>query len=156
MTKLKIDSNKKNNKQTIKLSGLMNENSIFESVDFSDSNEIVLDLGGISLINSIGIRGWLKWCQSLPKDKSLHIVNAPKSMIDQANMLSNFFPKHAQINSLELPYFCDNCEKSHSAFFELSPPLNVNAVPSTSICPYCKKIAQLDIVKESYFNFLKY
>ena len=155
MTKLKMSSEKKSEKQTIKLTGVMNENSNFDSVDFSDSNEIILDLGGVSLINSIGIRGWLKWCQSLPKDKPVQIINAPKAMIDQANMLSNFFPKQAKILSLELPYFCDNCEKTHSLFFEIGSNLKSNDVPTTSMCPHCKKTAQLDIVQESYFNFLK-
>ncbi len=155
MKGFKTNSIIKDNSLVISLSGVMNEDAKFEPIDLSKASELVLNLSGITLINSIGIRNWLKWSAGFPTDRKIKLTNVPKAMIDQANMLSNFFPKNSVFESFEVPYYCASCEKSHSVFYEIQAANTAEQVKDSGSCPKCGSATELDVLKESYLRFLK-
>ena len=155
MKGFKTESILKNSSLVISLSGVMNEDAKFDPLDLSKASDFVLNLSGITLINSIGIRNWLKWSGHFPADKKIKLVNVPKAMIDQANMLANFFPKNSVFESFEVPYFCTSCEKSHSVFYESQNTKTIESVKDEGTCPKCGSATELDVLKESYLRFLK-
>ena len=152
MSSFKLEVKKHNKEVRLVFSGSLNEQATLEDFDFATAESILIDLKDIQAINSVGVRTWLGFARKLPKDKKVIFQNLPKVWVDQCNMIKNFIPENLQIESLEIPYFCETCEKTTKVNTAAS---QIEKVSPVMDCASCKKSAILDILPEQYFKFLK-
>lgn len=61
------------------------------------------DLSGITLINSTGVRAWMKALQEL--ELEVTYVNCSQVVVEQANMVRGFLGNKAYVESVLLPCF---------------------------------------------------
>ncbi|MEZ4265021.1 MAG: hypothetical protein R3F39_01490 [Myxococcota bacterium] len=117
---------------------------------------VVLDLGAIARINSVGVRDWMIWLKSLSEGgRRVVLVDCSPAMMDQVNLVRNF-TQGAWVDSFLAPYFCDRCDLERDE--RLDPVAlrrsGVEQAPEIT----CGKPAcglSFDDVEEGYFAFLQ-
>ena len=103
------------NKMNLYFYGNLDENFDFGNLEFGEVAQIVFDFGNVELINSVGIKKWLLGI-ALIGETYPHLRfsyrNCPRIIIDQINGVSGFLPPNTPVESLLLPFYCENCGKS--------------------------------------------
>lgn len=149
--------------KTILFKGVVDEYADFSKLDVSGDSRLVFDLGGVRLINSLGIRSWTNWLKSLGR-RAIVFRRCSKPIVDQMNILEGFVPLLAIVESFFVPYHCGNCDNVSQLLFksgvEFTPgtadqPERVSA-PEKVICEKCRGPMELDVIEPRYFRFLKY
>lgn len=127
------------------------ETMFVEVLDRLDSIDTVeVDFGRVQNISSVGVRGWLYFKQKI-SDRHVVLTNVSPSIVRSASTINNFADGF-ELRSMQLPYFCDNCELEHE---ELVSVVN-GQEPSTEpiSCPKCGSLMEFDDFP-NYFAFLK-
>lgn len=143
----------------IRLNGLLqNDEKALTSLRIPGTCEVHLHLGQLRGINSLGVRAFVNWISSLPNEKII-IHNAPKSFIDQANMVDGFFPARARIRSFYVPYFSENTNEEVQALFSIGINFylyeGVWKFSFPEIYDSRGRLMSVDIQPERYFKFLE-
>jgi hypothetical protein len=100
--------------------------------------ELRLDLGGITRINSGGVRAWIQWLATLPATTACHVDHCSFAVTQQAVSIANFLP--GEVHGFAVPYYCDAC--GHDDLLQVEPP---TAPPEGRPCSACGATAQLDM-----------
>lgn len=152
MKRLTINKQVLPNELVIELIGAIDEDADFKELLGLEQKTIVFDFDKVSMINSCGIREWIKFLEKLPE--AIHIVykNCPQIIIEQINMVHGFFRKGASIESFYAPYYCEECGKEHKAPLKAEQVKNRKA-PKID-CPVCGKEMDFDAIEAQYFSFL--
>ena len=139
------------------LTGAVDEHASFPSSE--NFTEIIsLDLTGVKVINSVGIRSWLRWFGEMP-DKEFRFVNCPKAVVMQMNMVDGFLPKNSTVESFHVPYYCESCDQELDVLFNTGKEVRVEdgeiviKYDSSHVCEDGSQ-AELDVNKDKYFRFL--
>jgi hypothetical protein len=101
------------NELKVEFSGAINEDADFKSLDSFDQSSISFDFGKVDMINSCGIREWIKFIEKVPETSQIIYRNCPQIIIEQLNMVHGFFKKGSIIESFCAPYFCETCDKEN-------------------------------------------
>lgn len=157
MGQLKVNENRKGAQLTLEFFGHVDEDADFNKYKLDGASDITLDLGGITAINSCGIREWIKWIRGAPTGAKLTYSKCQKAIVDQINMVGGFLPKGAVVQSFYVPYFCEGCETVTAVLLSNgkefgSGPLKVG---ESIACSNCTKPANLDVVQSQYFRFIQ-
>ncbi|TMQ03202.1 MAG: hypothetical protein E6J90_35670 [Deltaproteobacteria bacterium] len=142
--------------EALVISGPIDESSrLLELLDRSRDGRLVLDLGGVTFINSLGVRDWIRMQAAAQRAGiaiELHRVAEP--VIHQLNMI--IATRGARVASFFAPYACDRCGREDSllidaiaharALAQLSPP--------TMPCAECGADMAFNDFPERYFSFL--
>jgi anti-anti-sigma regulatory factor len=144
------------------LKGAIDEDSRLLDVDISNvEKELVLDLAGISHINSVGIRSWINWIGQAQQGRQLVFRRCPRIFVMQMNMVADFLPLGTRIESFYVPYFCETCDEESEVLFTLGKDIEVGADGSTKVLynargtcknPDCE--IDIDTNEGRYFRFL--
>src|SRR4051812_10372568 len=102
----------------LQISGGVDEDANFQQIDTGAYKSIVLDLAGITGINSVGIREWMKWIKTFNAEVQFTIRRCPKIIVDQINMVAGFLPPKAMIESFFVPYYSDASGSEKMILFE--------------------------------------
>ena len=99
---------RKDSEKTIELffSGKLDNDRLLPSLETHSKNEVVIELEGLELINSVGIRGWINWTREFAPAR-LKLRNCPKIFVDQINLVAGFLPADAVVESFFVPYYCE-------------------------------------------------
>lgn len=138
-------------------SGPIDEEAQFPSVD-SMGSDVVVDLKEVSSINSVGIRAWIMWFADF-QDTTFTFVNCPKALVMQMNMVEGFLPPKSKVNSLEVPFYCEDCDEEKEVLFQVGKDVKVEGgqvkldYDKTKICGEdCDP--ELDVSEVKFFRFL--
>lgn len=140
----------------VEIGGQIDEDANFSSLELSHE-KIYLDLSEIQAINSCGIREWIKWIKTAPKNSYFIYSKCPKVIVDQINMVAGFLPQNGHVESFYVPYYCDESGEEKMVLFEqgkevkgseLVPPENIKSDESG-------EVMEMDVIEEKYFKFLK-
>ena len=138
-------------------SGHIDENSTFPIFN-SLKGKVEIDLKDIKSINSVGIRAWIKWFSSF-QGVNFVFLNCPKSIVMQMNMVEGFLPDHSSIESINVPFYCEDCDKEIEVLFSVGNEIIVEDgkvqlhYDKNSVCPKgCDP--ELDVNESKYFKFL--
>lgn len=71
---------------------------------------LVINLKGVSRINSSGVRNWINAIKSLAGMMQIEFVECSRAIVDQLNMINNFAAS-GRVVSFYAPYYCEECEK---------------------------------------------
>lgn len=145
------------------LIGKIDENSNFKEIKLPQANQLMIDLQGIYHINSMGLKNWSIWVKNLPKyPGGIGLRNCPKVVVNQINILEGFLPSGATVESIEVPFFCDEC-KTESNYLAVRGKdyIEKTADQSEKIlmqfikkCEKCGSTAHADIIEMKHFKFL--
>jgi hypothetical protein len=158
---LKVASDIKGTEQLLTFEGSIDEDVADITAPQASMASYIIDLNGITLINSIGIRTWCEWIQRFPAGKPIRLKRVPKAVVTQINSVKGFLPVDAKVESVYLPLFCDKCEKQSNVLVECKGMAVVSkeaiaAVLKGSLSAICKESAcesEPDVNLERYFNF---
>ena len=114
---------------------------------------IVIDLSEVSRINSTGVREWLHFIRNVDTSK-LTFVNISPAMVQQIAMVANILPVD-RIESLALPFLCDECDHEHTMYVKTAEALETAEKPR--VCPNCDTADALvfDDLVEVYLGWVK-
>jgi len=140
----------------VEFTGAFDENANFPALLGKLSGAVVFDLGGISRINSAGIREWIAFLRALrPRVSDLVFTHCTPPFVTQLNSIYNFRGT-ARIESFFAPYVCRKCgseeaklllAKNLSKQRDLSPP--------AFACEECGHSMDLDETADRFFSFLR-
>jgi hypothetical protein len=142
-----LDFRMENGGTRIVVRGRLTEDSRLEDLLPHAVGSVTLDLAGVNRINSAGVREWMGFMRSLPRDTHVTLENCPVAFVHQLNMIAGF-AAGAEIRSFAIPYFCAGCGETAEVVAPLAGPR------PTPPCPRCGKPFQPDVIEEEYFSFL--
>jgi anti-anti-sigma regulatory factor len=106
--------------------------------------KVVMHLGGVRSISSLGVRAFENFVQALPADVVL--VHVSPAIASQLTMIPNLCGERTTVESAKLPFTCPTCgaEKTHSVPFRAQA--NVEHAPKCA----CGALMELDGLPEQY------
>ena len=116
--------------------------------------EAVLDVSGITRINSSGVRQWIHFVKSVPETVQISLEGCPLVVINQINMIANFLgASRIKVKSLVVPFACVTCGNSAEELREAERLAKEGIVGSPS-CPECGSEMEPDVLQSEYLAFL--
>ena len=98
--------------------GKIDENMQFSTVKVPPAQIMIFDFADVLMINSIGIREWVRWIRQLPGNVIMKFRRCPRAVVEQINILEGFLPKGARVESFFVPYYCEKCDQTHNVLYE--------------------------------------
>ncbi len=113
-------------------------------VEAARSHKVVMHLGGVRSISSLGVRAFESFIEELSKGEVI-LIHVSPAIANQMIMIPNLCPR-AKIESAKLPFACPSCgeEKAHSV------PWRANAHIEHAPTCTCGAVMQLDGMPEQY------
>lgn len=137
---------------TFKFSGSINEDFTFKNLIGERSSKYIFDLESVSLLNSCGIREWIKFINELPEDSELEYHNCPTVVVLQMNMVKGFLTSNAKVVSFYAPYYDEEADEEVKILLTTEQVVDGKA-------PEIKNDAgeelEFDGIEATYFKFLK-
>jgi hypothetical protein len=132
----------------LNFSGEISIDSNFPILNLRGVSQLNLDVGGVTYINSAGLRKWLMWSGDVNKNHpnlTFVMFSAPLILLRQISSIENFMPKNSKLASLYVPYFCEACDDNHNRLLEAgkdfrfpTTPLEIkNKINESTPCPKC-------------------
>jgi hypothetical protein len=149
--KLSINSRITGDEVHVELIGVIDEDSIFDKIKSLKMNKFVFDFNQVNMINSCGIREWIKYLQELD-EVGIKYINCPQIIIEQVNMVHGFIRKGIVVESFFAPYFCPNCDTEKKILLKNTEVANSKA--PVKQCNTCKSDLEFDAIEKQYFSFL--
>ena len=103
------------------------------------------------MINSCGIREWIKYIQEV-EGADVFYVNCPQIVIEQVNMVHGFIRKGIVVESFYAPYYCVGCDVAKKILLKSSEMISLKA--PIIHCDECKNVLEFDAIEKQYFSFL--
>jgi hypothetical protein len=139
------------------VAGSIDEASNFvRLLDHAQDGRLVLDLGGITFINSLGIREWIRMQQAAERARlRLELLRVAEPIVHQLNIMPAARGVSI-VTSFFAPYYCDNCDQDHAVLLDVRTHGTQLArkQPPPVTCPDCKRALELGEPPELYFTFL--
>lgn len=149
--KLSINSRIIGDEVHVELIGVIDEDAIFDKIQKLHMNKFVFDFNKVSMINSCGIREWIKYLQEIG-EAEIKYINCPQIIIEQVNMVHGFIRQGIVVESFFAPYFCTNCDTEKKILLKTFEVVNFKAPIKT--CSTCKNDLEFDAIEKQYFSFL--
>ncbi|MFT7621396.1 MAG: hypothetical protein ACI9WU_000559 [Myxococcota bacterium] len=135
----------------LSLAGVVDERSDLSPLTAVTSGTLILDLAGVSRINSFGVGRWISAMQELSPDVVVRWDGVSTVMVAQLNMIANFAGP-AEIRSFYAPYFCGACDAERAVLLERAG-LTQPRAPKEQ-CPECGGALEFDDLEEDYLGGL--
>ncbi len=128
----------------VTISGKIDERFDPSAILDDAGGKVVMHLGGVRSISSLGVRAFQTLVHALPHE--IVLIHISPAVANQLAMIPNLMPARAHVESAKLPFVCPQCgdEQQHSVPFA--------AGASTSHAPRCScgAVMELDGVAEQY------
>jgi hypothetical protein len=141
---------------TVTLKGHIDEDATFNNVQLAGANKVVVELDGVTSINSCGIREWIKWVRTAPPGTAIIYRKCPKVIVDQINMVSGFLPETGKVESFYVPYYSEATGNEKMILFSEGVQFkNGEIYPPTDIKDDSGEPMEMDVIEAKYFKFLQ-
>ena len=155
MSKFNIVISQVENKKTVHIEGVLDEDFIFSKYPLSEADEVEFFLGKLKNINSCGIREWINWMGTI-KSVKIKLIECPKIIVDQINMVQGFISKNALVESFYVPYFNEEAGTEKNVLFSLGKEYTNSEINfPKEITDESGRPMELDVIESKYFKFLK-
>jgi DNA-directed RNA polymerase subunit RPC12/RpoP len=115
------------------------------------------NLAGVSYINSIGIRNWVKFLSSHP-GVDFEFSYCPEAFLDAAAIFDHLLgPKRdpLSLKSGKVPFVCEQCDHDWSLVFAQEDLVPESKRKNLQVqCPNCSSKVPLDSTESSYLHLL--
>lgn len=139
------------------LSGAIDESAaLHELVGRAAGGRLTLDLAGVTFINSLGVRDWIRMQASAQRaGLTVELRRVAEVLVHQLNMIIAT-RGNAAVTSFYAPYACDACGREESLLIDAvgnrAALMSMQAPPMT--CPECGAQMAFNDFPERYFSFL--
>ncbi len=138
----------------LELTGYLDENTVFPEIINSPKAMIVIDLGGIKYINSLGVRAWIKWISGNQK-ATFVFENCPTVIITACNMFSIFFPKNSTVKSFFVPFYSESSGEERSVLLKYGVDFDEKGVRTPkNILDSQSAPMKPEFIESHYYKFL--
>lgn len=140
------------------MTGWLDERAELPELEEPSVGDVVVDLGAVTTVNSIGVRNWMQWQESLGAERNLILINCAPVVVKQINILDGFLNKRTKVESIFVPYFCEDCgyeEVKLLNIAEVKQSAGLSDVVESYKCPECSMNMALDMIKSQYLAFIK-
>jgi hypothetical protein len=136
--------------------------AIDESARLSDllaharDRRLVLDLGGITFINSLGVRDWIRMQAAAQRGEiAIELRRVSEPLVHQLNMIIATRGS-ARVTSFFAPYACDACGREDSLLIDaIAHARKLSQLePPDMPCSECGSQMAFNDFPERYFSFL--
>ena len=140
---------------SVEIKGEINENADFSELRRQLYGDVVLQLDGISRINSCGVREWVNFVRGLDAVGSLYFARCSPTVVLQLNTIYNFRGR-ARVVSFLAPYVCEVCHVDEYKLLDVNEHFHDRQHPSVPAfrCERCGGVLMFDELPERYFSFL--
>lgn len=117
---------------------------------------LVLDLGGVTFINSVGVRDWIRMQAAAQRaGVAIELRRLAEPLVHQLNMIIATRGT-AKVTSFFAPYTCDACGRDEAILLDVADQaaaLGRREAPAVA-CPECGARMAFNDFPERYFSFL--
>lgn len=139
------------------LTGAIDETAVLHELPARAFNgRLILDLAGITFINSLGVRDWIRMQAAAQKAHlAVYLNRVSEPLVHQLNMIIAT-RGNATVTSFFAPYACDACGREESLLIDAIANAErlVRLDPPPMICPECGAQMAFNDFPERYFSFL--
>jgi len=141
----------------VTMAGIIDERAdLVSALSAAMASEVVIDLAGVTFINSLGVRQWIRFLATARDRRiAVRLRRVSEPMIHQLNMI-DAARVSARVESFFAPYACDRCGREDTALLDAvtdSASLSRTGAPSLP-CPECSGVMVLNDFPQRYFLFL--
>lgn len=156
MGNFKAEKTQSASEYTVTVQGHIDEDATFNGIDLGGASKVVVDLGGVTAINSCGIREWVKWIRSAPPAAPVIYRNCPKVIVDQINMVSGFLPETGKVESFYVPYYNDASGNEKMILFKDGVEFKGKEIfAPQEVKDEGGEVMEMDVIEAKYFKFLQ-
>lgn len=140
----------------VELDGQIDERCELIPIAKQISGAATIDLRGVSFINSIGVREWIKMLHQLTdQGVKVRLRNCSEALVHQFNMIIEA-QAGAEVESFYAPYECDSCGNEASMVIEVAASRDalIAGTPPDLPCPECGKPMAFSELADRYLLFL--
>jgi anti-anti-sigma regulatory factor len=139
------------------LSGAIDETAgLMDLLGRAENGSLVLDLAGVTFINSLGVRDWIRMqAQATQRGVKMELRRVAEVLIHQLNMIIATRGT-ARVTSFFAPYACDRCGREESLVVDAvaNAAQLAQLQPPPMTCPECGGQMAFNDFPERYFSFL--
>jgi anti-anti-sigma regulatory factor len=139
------------------LSGAIDETAgLMDLLGRAENGLLALDLAGITFINSLGVRDWIRMqAAATQQGIQIELRRVAEVLIHQLNMIIATRGT-ARVTSFFAPYACDRCGREDSLVIDAIAhgPQLAQLQPPPMTCPECAGPMAFNDFPERYFSFL--
>lgn len=152
---LKVAKTQNADATIVMLSGTIDDGDDFETLIGPLNPKAVFDGAKVTRINSVGVKNWIKYFESMPKKKvRFSFENLSSPLVEQVNMIRNF-TCNGEVKSIIAPFRCEKCDQDIAQTLTTKSLLDNKLVLPTVKCPKCGQNAEFDDMPDEYFRFLR-
>lgn len=138
----------------VRMSGSIEESVDFEKLIGAVQGELIINCKGVSRINSVGVKAWIKYFQSVAASGTqLRFVECSTAIVEQINLISNF-TCGGNVESIFVPFACGGCGAELVGLFKADALKKAGFNLPNLKCSKCGGEAEFDDIPEEYFGFL--
>jgi anti-anti-sigma regulatory factor len=143
--------------EVLALAGAIDETAALQELPSRAQNgRLILDLGGVTFINSLGVRDWIRMQTAAQQaGVAVELRRVAEPIVHQLNMIIAT-RGNADIVSFYAPYACDGCGREESLLLDVAPYRErlVRLDPPPMPCSECGGQMSFNDFPERYFSFL--
>ena len=137
------------------LQGPLSEETDLSHLLEGAGSPLILDMSGVTRVNSCGVRTWLEFVRALEDGgRSLVLRRCPPHIVLQVNLIYDFVGTKGTIESIFAPYLCDACGAETHHLVDLSTLTGPEQLPLERPCGECGSVASFADVPKLYLSFL--
>lgn len=134
------------------LSGMLNEKAVLPRLDH---DKMLLDLEGLTGINSSGVMRWLKWLNE-HRFKTLTLVKCPEPAVHMFSLVAGALPTNLAVDSFYVPFLHEPSGDRRNILFRIGRDFDEQG---RLLVPLKRAIDgkeyQIDSSPDQYFNFIR-
>jgi len=139
------------------LGGAIDETAaLHELVGRAVGGALVLDLAGVTFINSLGVRDWIRMQAGAQQAGiAVELRRVAEPLVHQLNMIIAT-RGNAAVSSFYAPYACDACGREESLLIDAVANAEglMRLEAPAMVCPECGATMAFNDFPERYFSFL--
>ena len=120
------------------------------------SGKTLLNLEGVTSINSLGVRVWLNFMKNFRLNHEITLQKCPVEIVMQINMIPDFLGM-GHVESFFAPYFCEGCNRSYQTLFlteDIKKDFGLRLARQD--CPKCNAPNPCEEDTDEYLYFMKF
>lgn len=139
------------------LAGAIDEAAaLHEMIGRARGGRLILDLAGVTFINSLGVRDWIRMQAAAQQGQiAVELRRVAEPLVHQLNMIIAT-RGNASVTSFFAPYACDACGREESLLIDAVAHADglSRLEPAPKTCPECGAQMAFNDFPERYFSFL--
>ena len=129
------------------------EEELNELLEKIEVKKVVFDTAKVDLINSLGIRYWINFVQTLRRRHvAVTYLKCSSAVVECCNIHASF-ALPGEVESFFVPMRCKSCAKSTAILHE-TENIKDDCLLPTKKCPSCDAVVEPEVDLETYLVFL--